>query len=180
LKQEVGEQISRAFFSLPLERLPIAGGGVVLVLILVSFRKGRTPMAYACPQCGKIVCARCTGSHFYGKVCRECLAREKAGVMAEPSSGKKNQGVRALWAFLIPGSLLTFQGKILRGGVRSFLFFAALTGLTVHRLWMVPAYYPSQGPGAIPGVNLIWLLLLAGVYFSVLLELKILRIKFKS
>ncbi|MBI4715211.1 MAG: tetratricopeptide repeat protein, partial [Nitrospirae bacterium] len=181
VRQEVGDHVSRAFFSLPLERLPIAGGGVVLVLILVSFRKGRTPMAYACPQCGKIVCARCTGSHFYGKVCRECLAREKAGVMAEPSSGKENRRVRALWAFLIPGSLLTFQGKILRGGIRSFLFFAALTGLSAHRLWMVPAYYhPTQGPGAIPGVNLIWLLLLAGVYFSVLLELKILRIKFKS
>jgi acyl-phosphate glycerol 3-phosphate acyltransferase len=173
-RDDLKEGLSQALFGMSKTELPFAGGVLFAGFMLLSLVRGVTPMAYTCPQCERIVCGRCGGSRYFGKTCLECRSRKKAGILETERPG--NLWTSYLWGFFLPGSIQVIRGAPWIGSLRTLLFFMALAGLFLQGLISFPV---AQASGY-PWDRVFWFALLIGVYYSVLSEFKILKIKFRK
>jgi len=164
----LAENILGGIIKIPAERFPFLGISIFIVLIILSYFKPRTPMAYHCPECGHIVCSNCTGSRIYGTACKECRRKDAA-------IDKVAELDRRI-SFFLPGIWHIYKGKVGLGGIVSLIFFIGVIGLMLGKIddtWY-SAYYLT-GKYYIP-----WSLLILLPYLIIIFHLKFINIRIKN
>jgi len=169
---EISKMLAASILSgvikIPSERFPFLGVSVLIILTLLSYVKPRTPLAYHCSRCGKIVCGWCVGSRIFGGACKDCRGRDA-----------KIEEVKDLdrrISFILPGVWHIFKGRVVSGGLISLVFFMGISGLILggaDDTWYM-AYTPS-------GLSLLpWVSLLLLSYLILSLHFKYIKIRFNT
>lgn len=164
----LAKNILGGIIKVPAERFPFLGVSIFIVLIILSYFKPRTPMAYHCPECGHIVCSNCIGSRIYGSVCKECKRKD--------ATIEKVAELDRRISFFLPGIWHIYKGKVGLGGIVSLIFFIGVIGLMLGKIddtWY-SAYYLT-GKYYIP-----WSILILLPYLIVIFHLKFIKIRIKN
>lgn len=166
----VSEYIVKGFFRIPVGRFPFLVISIIIVLLLYRFLKPVSPMAYFCPECGKVVCGWCRGSRIFGKTCKECRLKSRARATTRVQIVEKRAAKRI--SFILPGIWQLYTGKIVSGLAISFIFFAGIAGY-------ISIYMDNSRSAFFPGGFSIspWPLLIIISYIATLSYSKYIRIK---
>lgn len=166
------EGILRGLTRISGDRFPFLGFSILIVLTILSYVKPKTPMAYYCPECNRIVCGLCTGSKVFGGLCRECRSskdkKEDAGTIGIKVIDKR-------LSFILPGLWHIYKGETMHGIFISLLFFTGLSIFlfgNINDTWYI-AYY-LHGRFYLSG-----LLFVLISYLVVLFNFKYIRIRFR-
>lgn len=165
------EEILRGVTRISGDRFPFLGFSILIILTILSYVKPKTPMAYYCHGCNRIVCGLCTGSKVFGGLCRECRSKDEKGDAG--TIGMKVVDKRL--SVLLPGLWHIYKGEIMLGIVINLLFF---TGVSIFFLGNIKdtsyiAYY-LHGRFYLSG-----LLFVLISYLIVFSNLKYIRIRFR-
>jgi tetratricopeptide (TPR) repeat protein len=173
-ESELGDGLSQGLFGVSIQRLLYLAPIILSVLWALSFWKGGTPLPYPCPVCKDVVCGWCRGSRFFGKTCRECRAKEKAGVIDPFNEAGRGGWFESAMRWGIPGWTHLIQGKSGAGGGRLLLFTLSISGLLVPLL----SHFPRAVSAGYPWDRVLWIVILIMLYIQLLNDHKIISIRF--
>lgn len=116
------DDVLHGVFRISGDRFPFLGVSILIIITIISYIKPRTPMAYNCPECRRIVCGLCTGSRVFGSVCKECRRKGEKEEIVEAGLDKR-------LSFLIPGVWHIYRGSTFFGIIVNLIFFFGLSFL---------------------------------------------------
>ncbi|MBI5192101.1 MAG: glycerol-3-phosphate 1-O-acyltransferase PlsY [Nitrospirae bacterium] len=162
------QDVLHGIFRISGDRFPFLGVSLLIFITVLSYVKPRTPMAYYCPECRRIVCGLCKGSRVFGSICMECRKKGEKEEITETGLDKR-------FSFLLPGIWHIYRGNTFFGIIVNLIFFMGLLCFLSGNLYDIrfSAYIIPHK------IYLVGLFLIIVSYVMIFLNFKYIRMRFK-